>query len=458
MLKQHSSFIKQTIATVDCLLLIAAFYVSHGIVSRYSLLSPIRYYILMLIGFMGFYLYFAWTRQLFSILQFSWMKGLYKRMLMIFISAGILGAAILYIIPDDYNSRKLYLVFTALSFVFIYTEKYSLKKIIAWIRKNNRNITPIILFGRGRIVAQINKEINSHPEWGLRVVNKLDLSISRLNFERVLKNSYVEEVFFCVPRSMTKDGFTIDPYLQICEEMGRPARVFINLSSVTRFAEWEYHPFMEYPTLISHTVELDPDQILFKRIFDIFGSLIGIAFLIAVYPILSVIIKMTSPGPVFFRQVRVGKNGKRFVIYKFRSMTIDAEKKKADLEKENELNGAIFKIRNDPRITPVGRIIRRLSLDELPQFINVLKGEMSLVGTRPPTPEEVSAYQKWHHRRISIKPGITGMWQVSGRNAIKDFDEIVKLDLKYIDSWNIWADIVILLKTFFVVLKREEAY
>lgn len=458
MLKQHSSFIKQAIATIDCLLIIAAFYISHLIVSQYRELSYTKYYLLMLIGFIGFYLYFAWTRQLFSILQFNWMKGLYKRVVMIFLSAGMLGAAILYIIPDDFNSRTLYVVFAFFSFVFIYTEKYSLKMIIAWVRKNNRNITPIILFGRGRIVAQINKEINSHPEWGLRVVNKLDLSISRFNFEKVLKNSYVEEVFFCVPRSMTKDGFTIDPYLQICEEMGRPARVFINLSSVTRFAEWEYHRFMEYPTLISHTVELDPDQVLFKRVFDLLGSFIGFGILVAVYPILAILIKVTSPGPVFFRQVRVGKNGKRFVIYKFRSMTLDAEAKKAELEEENELSGAVFKIKNDPRVTPVGSLIRRLSLDELPQFINVLKGEMSLVGTRPPTPEEVSVYQKWHHRRISIKPGITGMWQVSGRNAIKDFDEIVKLDLKYIDSWSIWVDIVILLKTFFVVFQRKEAY
>lgn len=458
MLKEHPSFVKQSIATIDCLLLIAAFYVSHLIASHYRVLSPIQYYVLMLIGFMGFYLYFAWTRQLFSILQFSWMKGLYKRVVMIFLSAGILGAAILYIIPDDYNSRTLYVVFASLSFVFIYTEKYSLKMIIAWIRKNNRNITPIILFGRGRITAQINKEINSHPEWGLRVVNKLDLGISRLEFERILKNSYVEEVFFCVPRSITKDGFTVDPYLQICEEMGRPARVFINLSSVTRFAQWEYHKFMDYPTLISHTVELDTDQILFKRIFDIFGSLIGISFLILVYPVLALIIKLTSPGPVFFRQVRVGKHGKRFVINKFRSMTADAEDKKVALERQNELNGAIFKIKDDPRVTPVGKIIRKLSLDEFPQFINVLKGEMSLVGTRPPTPDEVSEYQKWHHRRISIKPGVTGMWQVSGRSAIKDFDEIVKLDLKYIDSWSIWLDIVIIIKTFFIVFKRDHAY
>jgi exopolysaccharide biosynthesis polyprenyl glycosylphosphotransferase len=250
----------------------------------------------------------------------------------------------------------------------------------------------------------------------------------------------------------------IDQYLQICEEMGRPARVFVNISTVTRFAQWNYHDFMEYPTFISQTVELDPDQMIFKRIFDVCGSLIGMVALIFVYPFLALLIKLTSPGPVFFRQVRVGKNGKRFVIYKFRSMTVDAEDKKHELTDENECNGAIFKIKDDPRITPIGRIIRKFSLDELPQFINVLRGEMSLVGTRPPTPDEVSQYERWHHRRISIKPGITGMWQASGRNAIKDFNDIVRLDLQYIDSWSIWLDINILFKTFFIVFRRNLAY
>jgi exopolysaccharide biosynthesis polyprenyl glycosylphosphotransferase len=391
------------------------------------------------------------------------MKGFNKRIIMIFLSAGILGAAILYVLPVDYNdktlySRTLYVVFASMSFMFILTEKLFLKLVIANIRKNNRNITPILLFGRGRIAAQINKEINSHPEWGLRIVKKLDLSISPASFEKVLKNSYIEEVFFCIPRSMTKDGFIIDSYLQVCEEIGRPARVFINLLDVTRLAQWEYHNFLNYPTLLSHTVELDPDQVLFKRIFDLVGSLTGVAILILLYPILAVLIKLTSKGPIFFRQVRVGKNGKRFVIYKFRSMTADAEKKKQELEDKNELNGAVFKIANDPRITPIGRLMRKLSLDEIPQFINVLKGEMSLVGTRPPTPEEVGEYQNWHHRRISIKPGITGVWQVSGRNAIKDFDEIVKLDLKYIDSWSIWMDIRIIIKTIFVVFRRDSAF
>jgi exopolysaccharide biosynthesis polyprenyl glycosylphosphotransferase len=458
MLKEHSSFIKQAIATIDLLLLLLAFYVSHELVSEFRPLSPLLTYWPMLVGFSAFYLYFAWTRHLFSILQFNWMRALASRVAMIFISAGVLGAAILYMTPDSYSSRTFYITFAGLSFLFIATEKLLLKEIFARLRRSDRNTTPVILFGRGRMAAQLLQEIGSHLEWGLRVVRKLDLSISPGQFEEVLKTSYVEEVFFCIPRTISREGFRIDPYLRVCEEMGRPARVFLNLSSATHFARWEHHRFMDRATLVSHTVELDPDQMIFKRAFDIAGSLAGLLILFAIYPFLALAIKLSSRGPVFFKQVRVGRNGKRFVIYKFRSMYLDAEERKKELEEKNELKGAVFKLKDDPRVTPAGKIIRRFSLDELPQFINVLKGEMSLVGTRPPTPDEVSMYQKWHHRRISTKPGITGMWQVSGRNKITDFDEIVKLDLKYIDSWSIWLDITIILKTLLVFFRKDEAY
>ncbi|MCU0610007.1 MAG: sugar transferase [Chitinispirillaceae bacterium] len=458
MLKKHSSFIKQAIAVIDCLLIVAAFYVAYFITVSFKPLAPLIHYWVMVVGFAGFYLYFAWTRELFSILHFNWMRGFLGRIVMIFISAGILGAAILYLLPNSQLSRYLYMIFSALSFIFIGAEKILMKELIAFLRRRNRNLTPVIVFGRGRMASQIVHASDKHPEWGLRVIRKLDLSISPADFEAVLRDSYVEEIFFCIPRSVSKQEFSIDSYLQICEEMGRQARVFINIQGATSFARWHYHQFMESPTLISHTVELDPDQMLFKRIFDVIGSLVGMFILIVCYPWLALLIKLTSPGPVFFKQVRVGKNGKRFIIYKFRSMTDDAEKRRKELMKLNECDGAIFKIKEDPRVTAIGKIMRKLSLDELPQFLNVLLGEMSLVGTRPPTVDEVAQYQKWHHRRISIRPGITGLWQVSGRSKISSFDEIVKLDLSYIDNWSIWLDIKIILKTIAVLFKRGDAY
>lgn len=159
--------------------------------------------------------------------------------------------------------------------------------------------------------------------------------------------------------------------------------------------------------------------------------------------------------PAIFVQKRVGKNGRIFNFYKFRSMYIDAEKRKKELMAQNQMQGGMFKMDNDPRITPIGRFIRKTSLDELPQFYNVLVGDMSLVGTRPPTVDEFEKYTPSQKRRLNFKPGITGLWQVSGRSNITDFDEVVKLDVEYIDNWSIWSDIKILLKTIFVVFKKE---
>jgi exopolysaccharide biosynthesis polyprenyl glycosylphosphotransferase len=458
MLKEHPSFIKQNIAALDCCLLFGAFTMAYYIVLPFKPLSALLTYWPMFIGFIGFYLYFGWTRELFSVMQFNWMSHLFGRIIAIFSSAGVLGAAILYILPDTYNSRTLYLVFAGISFTFIVSEKMLIKAFFSAIRRRNKNTTPIILFGRGRMAAQICKEILIHPEWGFRITRKLDLTASAARFEEVLRKGYVEEVFFCVPRHVTKNGFIIDPYLQICEEMGRPARVFLNIIDSTRFASWKFHKFMERPTILSHTVELDPDQLLFKRIFDILGSLAGLFLLGISFPVFAPLIKITSKGPVFFTQLRVGRNGKRFYMFKYRSMNADAEERKKELLDKNELEGAVFKMKDDPRVTPVGKLMRRFSIDELPQFINVFRGDMSLVGTRPPTPEEVYSYQKWHYRRMSIRPGITGLWQVSGRNKIQNFNEIVKLDLKYIDSWSIWLDIKILLRTFFVLFQRDAAF
>jgi len=285
--KDHPSFIKQTSAAVDCVLLMCAFYISYVIVSMFKPLSEILNYWFMVVGFIGFYLYFGWTRSLFSILQFNWMGHLLSRVVMIFLSAAFLGAAILYMVPDTFNSRTLYILFATISFVFIAVEKLTLKKFFVIIRRHNRNITPIIIIGRGRMAAQIYKEISSHPEWGFRIVKLFDLSTTPLQFEEILKNSYVEEVFFCVPRAMTKKGFVIDSYLQICEEMGRTARVFMNILASTRLATWQYHRFMDRPTVISSTADLDPDQMLFKRIFDVCGGLIGLTALVVSYPVLA---------------------------------------------------------------------------------------------------------------------------------------------------------------------------
>lgn len=208
-----------------------------------------------------------------------------------------------------------------------------------------------------------------------------------------------------------------------------------------------------FPMLTVHSVSLNNLQIYLKRGLDIIGALVGIILSSLIWIGASIAIKCDSPGPIFYYQNRVGMNGRIFKLYKFRSMYINADDMKKDLASQNEMSGDfMFKVKNDPRVTSVGKFLRKSSIDELPQFLNVLRGDMSLVGTRPPTVEEVSHYESYHRRRISIKPGITGMWQVSGRSKITDFDEVVRLDTKYIDQWSIWLDFKIMIKTVFVIL------
>ena len=196
---------------------------------------------------------------------------------------------------------------------------------------------------------------------------------------------------------------------------------------------------------------------MYKRLLDIIVGCIGSCITLAMYPFVALAIKLDSPGPVFFYQTRIGKNGRHFSIIKFRTMVQDAEARLAALQDENIMNGQMFKMERDPRVTRVGSFLRRTSLDEFPQFFNVLAGEMSVVGTRPPTPDEVKGYEIWHRRRISMKPGVTGLWQISGRNNVTDFNQVVRLDLQYMDHWRFTRDLYIIWKTLWVVLTGRGA-
>ena len=213
----------------------------------------------------------------------------------------------------------------------------------------------------------------------------------------------------------------------------------------------------ECTVLTTSIVAATAYQSVLKRGMDIIGGIIGLAFAVVFFLIFGPIIYIQSPGPIFFSQIRVGKNGRKFRIYKFRSMYTDAEERKKDLMKDNKMNGLMFKMDEDPRVIPIGKFIRKYSIDEFPQFWNVLKGDMSLVGTRPPTVDEYEQYDLHHKVRLSIKPGLTGMWQVSGRNEITDFEEVVRLDNQYIREWGIWLDIKIIFRTIGVVIRSRGA-
>lgn len=279
-------------------------------------------------------------------------------------------------------------------------------------------------------------------------------SVSEL--EKIIRKYNIDQVYIMQKRE--RDIVVIQQYIDLCIQMGVTCRVVVDI--YRRRKSYSYNSSVgTYPVITYHTISLNNWELLVKRIFDIIFSLLAIIITSPIMLLTVVAIKLDSPGPALFKQVRVGKNGRHFKIWKFRSMYVDAEEMKHKLLSQNEVkDGMMFKMKNDPRITRVGRVIRKLSIDELPQFFNVLSGSMSFVGTRPPTLDEVEKYQTNQWRRISIKPGITGMWQVSGRSNIKDFNEVVRLDVEYIDSWNLLLDLKLLLKTVSVVFAHNDSY
>jgi lipopolysaccharide/colanic/teichoic acid biosynthesis glycosyltransferase len=240
-----------------------------------------------------------------------------------------------------------------------------------------------------------------------------------------------------------------------CAERGLSVRMMVEVPSAA-LGTWQMDKWAENTFFISlSALPQDPLQLAAKRIIDVAGALVGLSLFALTWAIYGRRLKRESHGTVLFKQRRVGMNGRRFLLHKFRTMYHDSEHRKEGLHTLNQMRGPMFKLKDDPRITPTGRKLRRRHLDELPQFWNVLKGEMSLVGTRPPTEDEVAQYQDWHHRRLSIKPGITGLWQLNGNHRVRDFEEVVKLDCEYIDKWSLWLDLRIMVGTISKVMRAD---
>ncbi|HEX9109680.1 MAG TPA: sugar transferase, partial [Longimicrobiales bacterium] len=304
----------------------------------------------------------------------------------------------------------------------------------------------------------------SHPEWGMRLAGFVleegaqaadpnCVILGRVaELGRILEEHVLDDVVFAVPRERLH---AIEDSVNVCEEQGVGVMIALD---VLRFgnARMSVGDLNGLPMLALTRTPSDELALAAKRAFDIVVSSLVLLLLSPVLAAVAIAIKLDSPGPVFFKQRRVGLQGRTFDIFKFRSMYLDAEARLESLRAHNEMSGPVFKMKNDPRITRIGRFIRKTSLDEFPQFWNVLRGDMSVVGPRPPLPSEVRQYKRWQRRRLSVKPGITCIWQISGRNNI-DFDKWMELDLEYIDQWSLWNDIQICLKTIPAVLGTRGA-
>ena len=364
---------------------------------------------------------------------------------------------------------RFFVVFWVVGTISAICSRLMLRIVLASIRKRGRNLRDVLVVGtNGRALSFVRKML-AHPELGYRVIGFVDQEWDGLvavrdsgfelacDFEGVpqfLRDSVVDEVVMALPmRSLHYQASQIAAF---CEEQGITVRQLSNIFDL-KLARSSAEDLEGDPLITHRTGSIESSHQLIKRMLDVLVSGLMLLFLSPLLVVAAILIKLTSRGPVFFVQKRLGLNKRRFGVFKFRTMVVDAEKKMQEIEHLNEVSGPVFKIKNDPRITSVGRIMRRTSIDELPQLLNVFLGDMSLVGPRPlPVRDYEGFNEDWQRRRFSVKPGITCLWQVKGRSEIP-FEQWMELDLQYIDKWSLWLDLKILLRTIPAVLRGSGA-
>ncbi|MDI6704121.1 MAG: sugar transferase [bacterium] len=361
----------------------------------------------------------------------------------------------------EFLSRTFLLLFWFISIIFVTLSRLALKFSIWLSYKKGYNHRNILIVGSGEMAKNVATNLRNHPEFGFKVVGFIkDGSLEETkvppqkiigtvkDLPNILHNNVIDEVVYAVPLNICEK---MAGSIRLCELEGIKVRIVADFFERT-LARARADDIDGIPLV---SLESGPSQelaLLIKRMIDIIVSALLIILLSPFFLLIAVLIKLDSNGPVFFTQERVGRNGRRFKCLKFRSMVVNAEELLSEVKDLNEVAGPVFKIKDDPRITGIGRFLRKTSIDELPQLINVLKGEMSLVGPRPPIPFEVEKYDDWQRRRLSMRPGLTCIWQVSGRSNIP-FERWMEMDLNYIDNWSLWLDLKLLLKTIPAVLK-----
>jgi len=350
-------------------------------------------------------------------------------------------AAQFFVSEDAFDRHRLIAVFTLVINYFLLV---AYRIILIKLKKHGAlDVRHVAVVGSCDAARDFARKIEEHRVWGLHLVGIFD----QKDVKGLLERGGLDELIVVTDNEPLSE-FT-DTFL-LCEELGVTARVVLNFFPHS-FARTELERFGEFPLLSFSTTPTNEALFFVRRIMDlVIVCIFGIPILLVI-GISSIAIRLTSPGPVFFKQERCGLNGRLFTMYKLRSMVNNSEQARFELETLNEMDGPVFKSSRDPRRSKVGKFLRKFSIDEFPQFYNVLRGDMSLVGPRPPLPQEVARYERWQRRRLSMKPGITCLWQISGRNEVS-FQEWMKLDLTYIDNWSLLLDLKILLKTVPVVL------
>lgn len=460
-----------TLMTVECFCIILSFTLAiftRGVQSSWSTFS--RSYMMTIAYILFFHLLsyylFDWNTNIFK-------RGYYVELIAVFkynVVLILILSFFLFVtkIADDF-SRLVFVFFFLYNIILTYIGHLLMKQYFTSVYRRSPSSNKMYILTVSDYAEQILSTLTSSPEWSFEVtgialldrkkedareaVRGVPVIAGRDDLYEQLKVKVIDEVFIHLPDYPRSE---IEELIIKFESMGITVHVNIDYFNNV-IAHKTTESFAGFTVLSYEASTFDYRRLLIKRVMDIIGSLVGLAITAVLTPFIAIAIKLDSKGPVFFAQKRVGKNGRYFNLYKFRSMTTDAEERKKELMAQNEMDGPMFKVENDPRVTRVGAFLRKTSLDELPQFYNILTGSMSLVGTRPPTVDEFKEYDLYYRRRLSIKPGLTGLWQVSGRSNITDFKDVLKLDLEYIDNWSLSSDIRILLMTVWVVVMKRGA-
>ncbi len=388
-------------------------------------------------------------------------QEIFKNTAVVVLKSFALLLAFLFFSKSLDQSRALILIFLLLNFALLVSFRKFVSQLLNYFRKRGYNYKNILIIGTGSPAKDFIWEIKNNPEWGFRISGLLDWedslkgkkifgfpiigNLKDLPF--ILKNDHVDYVVFAVCKRFLN---LIEESLLICEEMGVPTCVLADFFPL-KFSKKMIGEFQKKPAIVFSTAPDSGTCLLLKSVSDRFLTLVGVILLSPLMLSLSFLIKLTSKGPVLFKQERCGLNGRKFTMLKFRTMVENADQMKGLLAEKNEMDGPVFKMTDDPRLTKMGNFLRKFSLDELPQLFNILRGDMSLVGPRPPLPKEVSQYDLWQRRKLSMKPGLTCLWQINGRNNIQ-FEKWMKMDLEYIDNWSLWLDAKILFKTIPAVI------
>jgi exopolysaccharide biosynthesis polyprenyl glycosylphosphotransferase len=397
----------------------------------------------------------------------SWFDEVYRLLTGTATGIIVMVFVIVFLFQPLLYSRLVFFYAGVLVTVLLSASRLARRVVRDYLRKKGLGVDRLLIVGAGEVGRTVMRHVVAQPSLGYHVVGFVDddpdkgsTDIGRFkalgstaNIPRLVKELVVDEAIITLPWMYHRKIVSI---IAQCEREQVRVRIVPDMFQMT-LSHLDVEDLGGIPMIGVREISISRGQMLYKRVLDVVISSLGLILLLPVFALIAVLIRLDSPGPAFFTQIRVGKGEKLFACYKFRSMRRGADAEKDDLLAFNEADGPIFKIRDDPRITRVGRVLRRTSLDELPQLFNVLRGHMSVVGPRPAPPAEVQRYQVWHKRRLEVAPGMTGLWQVSGRSELS-FDEMVLLDLYYIENWSPVLDLQIMLRTFPKMITGEGAY